>query len=683
MDKKKYNNVLDLRSIQKDFEQREEEARDIKGRQTDDEVYFSNKENKTPKIKLYILKGIVDDFIFSLLKLFSFKKEREMVNFVSESKNTNSFSYLMHLLKYLYLFVLYILKILKIIVLFPIILIDKFLDFIAKFVYLFIKYFVQLFVYFLKSVYLRLKTYIDKMDFSPPYHWYKSISVFIIISILLIVPVKLYYLKDKVGQAKGEVLGVSVKIAKYSNVFYYLKDYVPLVPVVRYFTGLDEPRNILILFQNNAELRPTGGFLGSYAYLTVKKGQIKYIEIPEGGFYDLKGYLSRKIAAPLPFHIFSPYWQVWNANWFADFPTSAEKIIDLYEISGGESVDGIISITPDVVEGILDITGPIEVREGLVIDKNNFRYLTQEEVEINYDKVENTPKKFIKVLFVKVLDTVIEQFNDKSGAEREDYIKRILYVFDKNIKEKNILLYARDEFVQNKIQENGLGGELKNIEYGNFLSVVHTNIGGGKSDLVIKNRIKHNMYIKNDEIISEVYLSRTHNGKEGQIFYGVNNLDYVRFYVPKGSILIEAKGFLSDDMSNRFKGEAEDLKKDDDLMMIYKSSTMDAESKTEIYTETEKTVFANWISLKPGQSKTVYIKYATPLPDVEDKNNFIFYWQKQAGDMNTYLEANISFSDDFDLKTVIPEKNVAIGGNSIKYINDLRQDRVLGAYVEY
>ena len=56
----------------------------------------------------------------------------------------------------------------------------------------------------------------------------------------------------------------------------------------------------------------------------------------------------------------APQWYFWDANWWADWPTSANKLMWFYEKSNGPTVDGVVSFTPTVMEELLKIIGPIE-----------------------------------------------------------------------------------------------------------------------------------------------------------------------------------------------------------------------------------------------------------------------------------------------------------------------------------
>ncbi|HRY63214.1 MAG TPA: DUF4012 domain-containing protein, partial [Patescibacteria group bacterium] len=232
-----------------------------------------------------------------------------------------------------------------------------------------------------------------------------------------------------------------------------LQNYRDLTKVMMGILGVDEPKRWLFVFQNNAEIRPTGGFMGSYAIVDIKDGKIKDIAVPGGGFYDLKGSLAVQVDAPYPFHVFSPIWQPWNANWFPDWPTSAEKIMWFYDKSGGSSVDGVISFTPDVLEDLLKLTGQIEMPEyGLTVDGDNFMRTTQTQVEFNYDKEENKPKKFIGDLLPKVLDRVFTLTGEKRMAALETILG--------SLQEKDILVYFKNQTNQGIADKFGWSGRI-------------------------------------------------------------------------------------------------------------------------------------------------------------------------------------------------------------------------------
>ncbi|KKW33412.1 MAG: hypothetical protein UY76_C0003G0017 [Candidatus Uhrbacteria bacterium GW2011_GWA2_52_8d] len=64
--------------------------------------------------------------------------------------------------------------------------------------------------------------------------------------------------------------------------------------------GAEGTKRYLIVFQNNTEIRPTGGFIGSFAEVKVHDGVIEHLNVPGGGSYDLQGTLQENLRAPEP-----------------------------------------------------------------------------------------------------------------------------------------------------------------------------------------------------------------------------------------------------------------------------------------------------------------------------------------------------------------------------------------------
>ncbi|MBI3627087.1 DUF4012 domain-containing protein, partial [Candidatus Uhrbacteria bacterium] len=166
--------------------------------------------------------------------------------------------------------------------------------------------------------------------------------------------------------------------------------------------GEKEQKRYLVVFENNSEMRATGGFMGSLALMDVYQGKIKNLEIPQGGPYDFKGSLLARVISPQPLHLVNPVWQMQDANWFFDWPTSAKKIIWFYQKSGGPSVDGVIALNTFVLRDLLKVTGPVDLPEyGKTIDENDFLMELQKSVEKEYKDIKK-PKAIISELAPKV-----------------------------------------------------------------------------------------------------------------------------------------------------------------------------------------------------------------------------------------------------------------------------------------
>ncbi|MDD5397161.1 MAG: DUF4012 domain-containing protein, partial [Candidatus Moranbacteria bacterium] len=79
--------------------------------------------------------------------------------------------------------------------------------------------------------------------------------------------------------------------------------------------GGNGPRKYLFLFQNNSEMRATGGFIGSYGLLDIANGHIKNFFID--GIFNPDGQLKDRIVPPAPIQKISANWSMHDSNWFA------------------------------------------------------------------------------------------------------------------------------------------------------------------------------------------------------------------------------------------------------------------------------------------------------------------------------------------------------------------------------
>ncbi len=386
--------------------------------------------------------------------------------------------------------------------------------------------------------------------------------------------------------------------------------------------GHDKPKRYLVLFQNNRELRATGGFIGSYALVDIDNGRVSRIEIPGGGPYDLQGSLTEKVISPEPLHLVNSKWQLQDANWWPDFPTSAKKIEWFYEHSGGPSVDGVITLTPDIIELMLAQTGPIEMPEyNQTVTADNFYEITQTEAERKFDDTRES-KKFIADLTPKLLDKLFT-------IDASSFLP-MLQVLYTGLQEKQILLYSNDVFLQGELSRLGWAGELRQTS-GDYLMVVDTNIAGGKTDAAIDQTIEHQANIQPDgSVIDTVTITKVHNGESGDIFADAKNLDYMRIYVPEGSAVLSAEGFTQPNL-NAFLPVPNGYTADQDLIDISGETVIDAVTGMRVNTEFGKTVLAGWVETAPGESSHIVVRYRLPF---KANQRYSLLVQKQPGAFN-------------------------------------------------
>jgi len=128
--------------------------------------------------------------------------------------------------------------------------------------------------------------------------------------------------------------------------------------------GHDGERRYLLLAQNPAELRPTGGFIGTYGILTLKDGAIASMEFHDVYTLDDQNGMPYQLPPDeLQAYLLNrSSWELADANWSPDFPTSAATALRLYTIESGDAdIDGVMAITTYALDRLLEVTGPVEV----------------------------------------------------------------------------------------------------------------------------------------------------------------------------------------------------------------------------------------------------------------------------------------------------------------------------------
>lgn len=413
---------------------------------------------------------------------------------------------------------------------------------------------------------------------------------------------------------------------EYADKVAQLKEYAPrLSAALREFLtfsntlstimGGDGAMRYMVAFQNPTELRPTGGFIGSFAEVTVHDGVIEEMTVPGGGTYDMQGQLTEYVASPSPLGLINARWELQDANWFPDFPTSARKVQWFYEHAGGPSTDGVVAVNATFVVKLLEILGPVEMPEyGRTIDAENFMFETQKIVELEYDKEENAPKAFIGDLAPILLARSTE-------ADMPTFLQ-ILDLVGTSLAEKDIQLYFDNNTLEAAVEELGWSGAVKQTS-GDYLMVVNTNLGGGKTDQVIDQDVAVDVAIADDgSVVNTVTITKTHLGMANALFSGRNNVDYLRLYVPLGSELLSASGFEipPDEL---FEPSEVDLEVDRDLAAAMTNLAHDTQSGTAVWEESGKTVFGNWMQTAPGETEVVTLTYRLPFTLVAEEAGFL------------------------------------------------------------
>ncbi|PIR73710.1 MAG: hypothetical protein COU40_00990 [Candidatus Moranbacteria bacterium CG10_big_fil_rev_8_21_14_0_10_35_21] len=474
-------------------------------------------------------------------------------------------------------------------------------------------------------------------------------------------------------EKKGDFIALKEQLPEVRN---YLANFSSNSAIFTDILGGNGPRKYLFLFQNNQEMRATGGFIGTYGILDIFNGRIRKFFVD--GIFNPDGQLREKIIPPVPIQKISAAWSLHDSNWFPDFPKSAEKASWFYEKTGGPTVDGVITMTPNVMQKLLELTGPVDLPEyEKTITAENFVEEVQQQVEIDYDKEENRPKKILADLAPIILDRLFNQRNPEDLA-------RTLEILFESLAEKHILIYSKNYEIEKKISEMGWSGEILESQK-DYVSVINSNINGYKTDGVIDEKIKLSAEIQADgSIIDTLSITRHHNGgSEEHDWWNKVNADYMRVYVPKGSQLLSVEGQTREFNSPPLDYNALKFKNDPQLKMEEESMIIDEEGGTKISEDENKTVFGNWVYVSPQEEVTITYKYLLPIKvEVGSRNNFVDSYsllaQKQSGSFGSAFDFSLNFPENYNLRWTYPN-GMTKEGTSLKEESNLKEDKFFGA----
>jgi len=370
----------------------------------------------------------------------------------------------------------------------------------------------------------------------------------------------------------------------------------PLIALLPELLGQSGAKTYMLLFQNDAELRPTGGFMTAYAYVKVEKGKLTPLDSYD--IYDLDARWGRSLPAPDPIKKYLPLVNNWNLrdmNLNPDFKLSMETFMEHYkEIPGIRQIDGIIALDTQFPVELLKVLGPVGVGGWGEFSAENDPRCDCPQVVYALEDISTRPTNYIREDRKAVLGPLMHSIIANAMGSPKSTWPQLLNVGLNAIKEKHLLLYFPDESSQNSAEGFNAAGRIRSFD-GDYFHLNDTNFAGAKSNMFITQRIEQEINLSTDGTLTKTITITYDNPHPpsncdletaGLCLNGIYR-DWVRLYVPKGSTLQEVIG------SEVAAVTSEDL---------------------------DKTVFEAFFTLRPqSSSKLVFTydlpgTYTTPIP---------------------------------------------------------------------
>jgi len=177
--------------------------------------------------------------------------------------------------------------------------------------------------------------------------------------------------------------------------------------------GASQPRTYALLFQNNAEVRATGGIAGSWAIVHVDHGAVQIVK--QGSAGDVNSHVS---GVPVPPDVAALYTNR-PGTFFQDvdmapsFPTDATLASEMFKQAYGIDVDGVISTDPVALAGLLKATGPVQLPRGGSLSASNAVSLLLSQV---YQNIQDPHQE--DVFFAQAANAVFTALSAGQGDAR-------------------------------------------------------------------------------------------------------------------------------------------------------------------------------------------------------------------------------------------------------------------------
>lgn len=373
----------------------------------------------------------------------------------------------------------------------------------------------------------------------------------------------------------------------------------PIVQQAPYLLGVDEPRRYLLIFQNDSELRPTGGFLSAYSVIDINKG--KFHSVTSNDIYGLDDKYKPSIQAPdiFPQYLAGIYvannkLRLRDMNWSPDFRVSMETFLPEAAKAGLTGFDGVIMVDTKVLRNILEVIGRVGVpgfgNFGTQTDARcncpEFIYVLQDYTSVEGPVVwsQNEPGKivFAPANYGKnrkdILGVLMNSVLSNTLGQPKEKLPALFQAVWNSVASKDVQIYMFNKDAQAAVEAFNLAGRVQDFE-GDYLNVNNANLGGRKSNLYVSYETSQT-FKRNSDGTVEKTLEITY--KNPQKYDGwLNSVlpNWTRVYVPKGSTLVKADGF---------------------------------ETPGETTEELGKTVFSGGFKLRPEGLKKVTLTYKLP-----------------------------------------------------------------------
>lgn len=390
-------------------------------------------------------------------------------------------------------------------------------------------------------------------------------------------------------------------------------------------TAVDGKKSYLVLLQNNLELRPGGGFIGSYAKITFEKGKVVDVKVDD--IYSLDGGLADVIEPPaeLKSDLGQNRWYLRDSNTEPDFPTSARQAELFYRRTTGEIVSGVVAVNLSASAKLVDAVGGVDLPEyGESVNGSNLFEKTVTRAEAGFFPGSQAKKNYLTALQTQLFNKIFYLSQNNWPA--------IIRAVGDSLEQKQMMVYLSDPALFSYALSENWGGLMPRgstaVEgvTSDFFALVESNMGANKANYFLNRKLKLETTIaKEGEIVEKLTVSYK-NTSPANVFPGGTYKNRFKLYLPLGTRLVN-----------------------------FKYGESDLTENVASFTDYGRTGYSILLELAPGEQKNVVMEYAlnTPLSFKNGTATYRLDIIKQSGMM----------ADPFEWKLAYPINMYIVNGS--------------------
>ncbi len=345
---------------------------------------------------------------------------------------------------------------------------------------------------------------------------------------------------------KAQLVGLLALLPKAHDMILQAQE---LVPPIAWLLGVGQQRNFLVQTMDSGELRPSGGFTGQYGLLQIQDGRMAPFNLRDVALLDYAGNgmeLGRSAPAAYSSWMNFGNWGLRDSNLSADYPTTAQMSMRVFEEEGGGPVDGDISFTPTFIGHILDVTGPLrnsEYNETITSknleDRQHYYQQDYNAIALQREKTGDNSHAVRKAFTSLVGKTLLDRIRHLPTSQLITIIKGAA----KDLQSRDLEIYFTDPTAEQWLVDHGYSGAMNTFNKQDGFMVVQANISISKASQYVHTT-------EHDDVVIDAQGGATHSltitldyRQTGQVYGFDTYADYIRVYVPQSAQFISGDGF--------------------------------------------------------------------------------------------------------------------------------------------